>query len=111
MTRICDDAHLKFIRTLPCIVCGDDSATVDRDAAHIRMPDMTVGKNNPGIGQKPHDFFTLPLCRECHTLQHGMNEGSFWDMYGIDPIKTAAVLYCYSGDPTEATKVIMAARD
>lgn len=30
------------------------------------------------MGQKPDDWRTVSLCKECHTLQHERGERSFW---------------------------------
>lgn len=51
--------YLEFIRSFPCISCGN-SETV---AHHIRKP-------GDGIGQKPPDTRTLPLCHTCHIEEH-----------------------------------------
>jgi hypothetical protein len=82
--REIDNAHLDAIRQCPCIVCGIDPAG---QAAHIRFsrPD----KPNPGVGQKPHDHFTVPLCDEDHRDQHSMGEDLFWREKNIDPLTIA----------------------
>ena len=43
-----DEKHLAFIRTLPCVVCGND---IETEAAHIRMMDPTVAKPMTGIAR------------------------------------------------------------
>lgn len=63
-----DPAHLKFMNTLRCIVCGKEYP----DAAHCR-------EGLFAMGMKPSDRLVLPLCRTCHTEQHSMNEGEYWD--------------------------------
>lgn len=30
------------------------------------------------MGQKPDDFRTVSLCKECHALQHSEGERTFW---------------------------------
>jgi len=37
-----------------------------------------------GIGQKPHDFWTISLCHECHATQHRLGESSFEKMANIN---------------------------
>lgn len=69
-----DEAHLKFICSLPCLVCGDDTSV---EAAHIRFTDLSVAKDNPGVGQKPHDYWTIPLCGQHHREQHNMKRKGF----------------------------------
>ena len=101
-----DKAHLDFIRQLPCCVCGDPIHT---QAAHIRYSDARVGKVNAGVGAKPHDRFTVPLCNIHHDQQHNMgNERRFWELYKIDPILIALALYSISGDMEEAERIINA---
>lgn len=97
--------HLDFIRSLPCIVCGDNTST---EAAHVRYTDRSVAKVNPGMGQKPPDYFTVPMCHVHHEQQHRMNEAYFWSVRGIDPVKKALALYAYSGNHSLAGQVVRA---
>jgi len=50
-------AYLKFIRSKPCVVCRRKS-----EPHHIRRQYWGAG-----TGIKPHDYVTIPLCRNCHT--------------------------------------------
>jgi hypothetical protein len=34
-----------------------------------------------GIGQKPDDWNTVSLCRECHAMQHQHGEATFWEAH------------------------------
>lgn len=107
-----DDKHLAFIRTLPCVVSG---VQVNVEAAHIRYSDAAWGKVNPGIGRRPDDRWTVPLCARIHRddprlSQHSMNERSFWDSHFIDPLKLASALYEISGDYEAALQIILEAR-
>ena len=61
--------RLAFIRSLHCCVCF---APPPNEAAHIRM-----GLGG-GMGAKPNDCWTVPLCRRCHEKQHGAGEVAFW---------------------------------
>ena len=91
-----DEKHLRFIRGLPCVICFND---IETQAAHIRFSDAATGKVNAGVGQKPHDRFTLPLCGNCHTSQHNMgDERAFYELAGFDPLALAAKLYAVSGN-------------
>lgn len=98
-----DEKHLAFIRTLPCIICDDPTST---QACHIRFADLRIGKDNPGVGQKPDDRFTLPQCGKHHREQHSMNEREFWKQYGIDAVLTALAIYSVSGDAQEAEYIM-----
>jgi hypothetical protein len=37
------------------------------------------------MGQKPHDYMAVPLCKTCHGMQHNCGERTFWDAVGKDP--------------------------
>ncbi len=87
--------HLEFIRSLPCLTCGDNTST---EAAHIRMGDRSAGKRPTGMGEKPSDIWTVPLCGACHRYQHKSSEAAFWQELGIDPVKKALALWAASGD-------------
>jgi hypothetical protein len=100
-----DPDHLAFVRTLPCVICGDDTTV---EAAHVRMMDPTVAKPMTGIGIKPDDMFTLPLCGKHHREQHAMREATFWEQHGIDPVKRALAIYAVSGDHERGSQIARA---
>lgn len=102
--RIHDEKHLRFIRGLPCICCLND---IESQAAHIRYSDAAAGKVNAGVGAKPDDKWTLPLCQACHTAQHNMgDERAFWALAGIDPLALAAKLYAVSDEHELGCEII-----
>ncbi len=101
--RIHNERHLDFIRSLPCIITGDN---VSVEAAHIRFSDMRAAKRKVGIGEKPDDIWTLPLSSEMHRKQHAMNERRFWQQAGIDPIFCALALYAVSGDYERGCQIV-----
>jgi len=70
--RIENPKYLKLIRQMPCVRCGCNPCG---EAAHLRL--NGDGKENPGMGAKPDDAWTLPLCRSCHahSTQHGGKAG------------------------------------
>lgn len=88
--RVQSDQHLRFIRSLPCCVCG---TRVGVEAAHIRMAAPAYGKRDTGIGQKADDRWTLPLCRQHHDEQHRGAELEFWRHHGIDPFVLALAIF------------------
>lgn len=101
-----NEKHLAFIRTLPCICCGNN---IETQAAHIRMADRTVAKSMTGIATKCDDRFTLPLCNREHDEQHRHgDEKDWWMQRGIDPIKAALALYSVSGDYERGLAVVAA---
>ena len=98
------NAHLAFIRSLPCIVCRERTET--EEAAHVRMRDPEIAKQGPGHSSKSHDFYTVPLCGQHHRDQHAMGEREFWDEAGIDPVKKALALYAHTGDHAAGCRII-----
>lgn len=88
--------HKTFIRQLPCAVCG----LVPSEAAHIRSG------TDGGIGMKPGDRFTLPLCHFHHLEQHSVGERSFYADLGIDPTGLANRLWTVSGDLRAGIRLI-----
>jgi hypothetical protein len=81
--------HLAFVRRLPCVACGKEAPS---DAAHVRT--ATDG----GVGMKPADRYTVPLCTTCHAKQHRMGELSFWSALRIDPLNVSLRLWTISTD-------------
>lgn len=66
--RLEDKAYLESYRSAKCIVCGTTETVVP---AHIRSGWF-------GMGNKPSDTLTLPLCHEHHAEQHKTGEERFW---------------------------------
>lgn len=67
-------AHLNFVRSRACSMCGADQ---NIHAAHVRMG------SGAGISQKPDDFRAVSLCHDCHVnWQHQVGEATFWS--GVD---------------------------
>jgi hypothetical protein len=103
-----DEAHLKFIRTLPCCVCGDDTTT---EAAHVRMADRSIAKPMSGMQTKCDDRFAVPLCGGHHREQHAESEHQWWLNLGVDPIKVALALYSVSGNYERGWLIVTASRE
>lgn len=107
--RIHDEAHLAFIRTLHCCICG----AACPDPAHIRSENGLYGKRETGGGEKSSDKWTVPLCRTHHDEQHkalerngASAEITWWASKGIDPFGLALALYAASGDDEIAEGII-----
>jgi hypothetical protein len=56
------------------------------------------GKPIAGIGAKPEDRWTVPLCHPCHMRQHELGEVPFWQALGLDPLKISATLWACGND-------------
>lgn len=100
-----DEKHLAFVRLQPCCLpfCKRQA-----EAAHLRMANLTIGKELTGKGEKPHDFFCVPLCPYHHRIgidsQHNSNEREWWELRGIDPWAIAASLWIESGGAARAAE-------
>lgn len=108
--RIHNEAHLKAIRQCNCLVCGKFQPS---EAAHIRYGDTSYGKFATGMGQKPDDKWTVPLCADCHRngsekrkAQHQMNERKFWEQEGIDPLEVAIELFACDNHVTRMQDMV-----
>lgn len=71
-----DALYLRFIRMLPCVVCG-------------RRRNIEAAHTGPhGIGQKSSDRSCLPLCREHHRTGndslHKLGPVMFAEFHGLD---------------------------
>ena len=83
-TRIRDHAHLKFVASQPCLICGRNKA----QAHHLRFAQPKA------MGRKVSDEYTVPLCSMHHRLLHETgNEIAWWEYQQIDPLKRAAELW------------------
>jgi len=80
--RFRSQRHLNHVRGHACVVC-DASAPIE--CAHVRMG------SGAGMGQKPHDYLTVALCKACHQRQHNVGEITFWmseeTINALDPHK------------------------
>jgi hypothetical protein len=82
--RLRDKAHLKFVASQPCLICGRCPA----DAHHLRFAQPR------GMGLKVSDEFTVPLCRIHHRDNHSSgNEVAWWERRAIDPLATSRMLW------------------
>ena len=78
--RLRDKAHLKFVPSQPCLVCGRQPS----DPHHLRFAQLRA------IGLKVSDEFTVPLCRGHHRQLHQAgNEQEWWKAIKIDALKAA----------------------
>lgn len=79
-TRWRGPAHLNFVRSHACSVCG---SMVNIEAAHVRLGSGT------GMGTKPSDWRAVSLCHECHALQHRIGEATFWSDRDVEALVDA----------------------
>jgi hypothetical protein len=82
--RLRDKAHLKFVASQPCLICGRSPA----DAHHLRFTQPRA------MGLKVSDEFTVPLCRVHHRDVHSYgDEVAWWERRAIDPLATSRLLW------------------
>ena len=86
--------HLRFVRGRVCAVINywgslgiQHRCSGPIQAAHIRS------NTDGGMGVKPSDKFTIPLCAAAHAEQHSIGEDAFEKRYGINSHKIAAELW------------------
>ena len=76
--RLRDKAHLKFVASQPCLVCGRQPS----DPHHLRFAQPRA------IGLKVSDEFTVPLCRGHHRRVHQTgNEEAWWEDLQINALE------------------------
>ena len=82
--RLRDKAHLKFVASQPCLICGRQPS----DPHHLRFAQPRA------IGLKVSDQFTVPLCRGHHRQLHQAgNEVAWWEDLQINALETARDLW------------------
>jgi hypothetical protein len=82
--RLRDKAHLKFVASQSCLVCGRQPS----DPHHLRFTQPRA------IGLKVSDEFTVPLCRGHHReLHQASNEPAWWEKLNIKPLEVAKGLW------------------
>jgi hypothetical protein len=82
--RYRDKAHLKFVSTQACLICGRQPS----DHHHLRFSQPRA------LGRKVSDEFAVPLCRGHHREVHrSSNEVAWWNGFGIDASAIARELW------------------
>ena len=95
--RLRDKAHLKFVASQPCLVCGRQPS----DPHHLRFAQPRA------IGLKVSDEFTVPLCRGHHRQLHqGGNEVTWWADLDINALEIAKELWEQTHPKLRATTEI-----
>jgi hypothetical protein len=107
--------HLRFVRGFKCLACEKEPppeeyliANIVRphpiEAAHVRTG--TGG----GMGLKPPDWWTIPLCPAHHDEQHKIGERAFEEKYGFDMKEQAHKLADRSPDKDMRQTMLSAAQ-
>jgi hypothetical protein len=89
--RLRDKAHLKFVASQPCLICGRQPS----DPHHLRFAQPRA------IGLKVSDEFTVPLCRGHHRQLHQAgNEEAWWAARNITALAIARDLWAQTRPKT-----------
>jgi hypothetical protein len=79
-----DKAHLRFVASQPCLVCGRQPS----DPHHLRFAQTRA------LGVKVSDEFTVPLCRGHHRQLHQSgDEVAWWQGFKIEALQVARRLW------------------
>lgn len=90
-----DKAHLRYVATQPCLVCGRQPS----DPHHLKFAQPRA------LGLKVSDEFTVPLCRGHHRQLHQAgNEVAWWDDLDIDALEIAKGLWDETHRPKYPTQ-------
>ena len=82
--RLRDKAHLRFVASQPCLVCGRQPS----DPHHLRFAQPRA------LGLKVSDEFTVPLCRGHHQQLHQAgDEVAWWENLKINALEIAKELW------------------
>jgi len=82
--RLRDKAHLKFVASQPCLICGRQPS----DPHHLRFAQPRA------IGLKVSDEFTVPLCRGHHRQLHQAgDEIAWWQTVKVNALTVARSLW------------------
>lgn len=76
-SRFRSQKHCNHVRSYACSKCHD---TAGIEVAHVRIG------SGAGMGQKPHDYRTVSLCKACHQRQHTEGERTFWNGHNVEAI-------------------------
>jgi len=92
--RLLDKAHLKFVASQPCLICGRQPS----DPHHLRFAQPRA------IGLKVSDEFTVPLCRGHHRQLHQAgDERAWWDSHRVNALEIARGLWEITHATTDQT--------
>lgn len=74
--RLRSEKYLRYIRTKPCLVCGQQA-----EAHHLTFAQPRAR------GLKTGDQYTVPLCHKHHMELHdNLPEKTWWALNGIRPL-------------------------
>lgn len=90
-------SHLKWVRGHSCCLDG-----LSLTVAGVHVPHVCEGRieahhvregANGGVGMKPDDSTTVPLCSKAHAAGHAQGWSTFQGVWRVDLTATAADLW------------------
>jgi Rad52/22 family double-strand break repair protein len=100
--RLRDKAHLKFVASQPCLICGRQPS----DFHHLRFAQPRA------IGLKVSDEFTVPLCRGHHRQLHQAgSEIVWWESQRLNALEIARGLWEKTHAATDPSPLEQAATE
>lgn len=101
--RIRDKAHLAYVASHPCCICGRRPA----QAHHLRFAQPRA------MAMKVSDEFTVPLCAIHHDSLHRTgDERAWWARHGIiEPLKLAERLWTTSQEVGRDEQIVLSQPD
>jgi Rad52/22 family double-strand break repair protein len=95
--RLRNKAHLKFVASQPCLICGRQPS----DPHHLRFAQPRA------IGLKVSDEFTVPLCRGHHRQLHQAgDERAWWGSQRVNALEIARGLWETTHATTDQTSQV-----
>ena len=92
-----DKAHMTFLKTLDCCICGRSSGP----------PHHLLRGSDKCAGRTAGDNFALPMCpKHHHALHADGNEVRYLAIYGIDGPVRAKALYEAYPDREQGLRVV-----
>ena len=78
--------HLAWVRGFNCLIAGKHECGGRVEAHHVREG------HTAGMGQKPPDYWAVPLCSKAHGEGHTIGWQTFETKYGVTLKEAAARL-------------------
>lgn len=91
-SRFEDEEYREWQRALPCLKCIEEfdielAPIYQNECAHDRI------ETDGGMGMRPSDIYSCPLCHEHHAEQHRVGAITFWGGNMRAMKKTCLALY------------------
>ena len=93
-------AHRNFVRSHYCSIPGCGGMPIE--VAHVRIG------SGAGISEKPDDWRTVSLCRDCHREQHRIGERTFWKRWDVEAMIEA---FCKASPKASEIRAIRKERE